>query len=95
VTNTGSIAGDESAQVYLGSPATVPSGGQIAKNALVGFGRVSLQPHASQHITVHISQRQLSYWATGLGWIVATGDRTVSVGSSSRTLPLQQTVTIR
>jgi beta-glucosidase len=94
VKNTGSVAGAESAQVYLGSPATVPPGAQIAKNALVGFDRVSLQPHASKRITVHISQRQLSYWATGLGWTVATGDRTVSAGSSSRTLPLEQTVTI-
>jgi beta-glucosidase len=83
VRNTGSRIGSEVPQVYLDAPASHPV--PMADSALVGFQRVTLRPGQSARITVHIGQRQLSYWSTvQQDWVVATGRRTVRVGSSSR-----------
>ena len=42
VTNTGSVAGDEVPQIYVGSPASTPV--PMAVKALGGFKRISLAP---------------------------------------------------
>ena len=64
VTNTGDVAGDEVAQVYLGA-AEVPNGVQMAEKQLAGFARVEdLQPGESREVSISISQRSLSYWNT-------------------------------
>ena len=107
VTNTGPVAGSEAAQVYLGE-AKVPDGVQIAKYQLAGFVKIrDLQPGESETVTVHIGQRSLSYWDTAREelyvrpdgtadkWTVATGARTIYVGSASDDFRLSQRVTIR
>jgi len=96
VTNTGRSAGDAVPQVYLGAPSTRPAGVQFADDALAGFERVTVKAHQSRWVTVTVQQRELSYWSTARSaWKVATGTRTVSVGDSSRSLPLHRSVTIR
>ncbi len=82
--NTGSLAGAEVAQVYLGFPAGI---GEPA-NRLVGWSKVLLQPGAQQNVTVNVdansSSHPLSYWSTSTnGWVVAPGVYTVYVGNSS------------
>ena len=82
--NTGSLAGAEVAQVYLGLPDGI---GEPAKR-LVGWNKVLLQPGAQQNVTVKVdansSSHPLSYWSTSAnGWVVAPGDYTVYVGNSS------------
>ncbi|MFI5097410.1 MAG: beta-glucosidase family protein [Candidatus Acidiferrales bacterium] len=82
--NTGTIAGAEVAQVYLGFPAGI---GEAAKR-LVGWNKVLLQPGAQQHVTVKVdansSSHPLSYWSTTTNsWVVAPGVYTVYVGNSS------------
>ncbi len=93
VKNTGSADSDEVPQVYLSAPAEIPSGIQFPVRALVAFDRVHIPAGKSQAVTLHVAPRQLQYWSTAQQkWITATGKRTVSVGSSSRDLPLHDTV---
>jgi beta-glucosidase len=47
-------------------------------------------------ITIHLAPRQLSYWSVANGsWVVATGDREVSIGSSSRDMRLTALTSVR
>jgi beta-glucosidase len=89
VTNTGSVAGSEVAQVYVGEPA---SSGE-PPNSLRGFQRVTLDPGQSQQVSVVLDQQSFQYWANN-SWVDAAGTNTISVGSSSRDLPLTGAVNI-
>jgi beta-glucosidase len=94
VKNTGSAAGTAVPQVYLGAPATIPSGVQFAGNALAAYGRVTLAPGQSRTVSLHVPLRQLQYWTDASGWVTATGNRPVVVGDSERTAQLTATVGI-
>ncbi|MCF3962951.1 discoidin domain-containing protein [Streptomyces fuscigenes] len=84
VTNTGSRAGAEVAQLYLGSPAA----GEPAKQ-LKGFQRVDLQPGASAKVSFTLTPHDLAYWSTSSNtWTTPAGSFRVQVGDSSRNLPL-------
>lgn len=90
LTNTGSVAGAEVAQVYLGFPSAIGFSDGIGEpaNRLVGWSKVLLQPGAQQHVTVNVdansSSHPLSYWSTTTNsWVVAPGVYTVYVGNSS------------
>jgi beta-glucosidase len=76
VTNSGSVAGDEVAQVYLKFPA-VP-GAPI--RALRGFQRIHLAPGANQRVEFHLQSRDLSMVTDAGDIIVAQGKYGVSVG---------------
>lgn len=76
VTNTGKVAGDEVAQLYLKFP-DVP-GAPI--RALRGFQRIHLEPGASQTVHFHLKKRDLSMVTSKGDIIVAQGRYTVSVG---------------
>lgn len=83
--NTGSRAGAEVPQVYLGLPAST---GEPPKR-LVAFDKVWLEPGEEKQVTLTIdpaaSNHPLSYWDTSKqGWAIADGEYTVYVGSSSR-----------
>ncbi|MBM9508114.1 glycoside hydrolase family 3 C-terminal domain-containing protein [Actinacidiphila acididurans] len=88
VKNTGSRAGTEVAQVYVGQPAAT---GEPPKN-LRGFQRVSLAAGATQHVTITLNARSFQYWNNG--WTNASGSNTVSVGASSRDIRLTGRATI-
>jgi beta-glucosidase len=76
VTNTGKLAGDEVAQLYLNFP-NVP-GAPI--RALRGFQRIHLEPGASETVKFHLKPRDLSM-VTDMGDVIVTqGKYTVSVG---------------
>jgi beta-glucosidase len=84
LTNTGSVAGAEVAQVYLGLPASTNE----PPKRLVGWKKALLQPGTSQGLTIEIdrndSSHPMSYWDTALnGWKVAPGEYTVYLGNSS------------
>ena len=80
VTNTGSRAGTEVAQLYLGDPA---SAGEPARQ-LRGFQRVQLAPGQSTQVSFPLTARDLAYWKTAAnGWSVASGSYQVWVGDSS------------
>jgi beta-glucosidase len=94
VRNTGAVAGDGVAQVYLGAPDTPPSGVQFAPKALAAYARVTLSPGQTKAVTLHVPVRQLQYWSTTRGWSTATGTRRLIVGPDERTPALSTTVAI-
>ena len=76
VTNTGKVAGDEVAELYLNFPHV--AGAPL--RALRAFQRVHLDPGASQRVKFDLKPRDLSM-VTDVGQIeIPEGDYTVSVG---------------
>jgi beta-glucosidase len=95
IRNTGDTASDEVPQVYLGAPNEIPAGIQFPMRALAAFDRIHLAPGESRTITLKVPARQMQYWSTTESrWITAAGQRTISVGASSRDLRLHQTITV-
>jgi beta-glucosidase len=93
VKNTGSVAGAEVAQIYVGDPsATV----KRPKMELKGFSRVMLAPGEIRHVTTTLDKRSLAYWDTAThAWKVDPGKFVVYVGDSSENVPLQQDITVQ
>ena len=91
VRNTGSRTGSEVAQLYVTDPA---SAGEPPRQ-LKGFAKVSLRPGQTKHVTLTLDQRAFSIWdTTAQRWTTVPGRYTVSVGDSSRDLPLSAPVTV-
>jgi beta-glucosidase len=93
--NTGTLAGAEVAQVYLGFPASTGE----APQRLVGWSKVLLQPGAQQTVTVTVDatspSHPLSYWdVNSNGWLTAPGTYTVYVGNSSDNVTSAGTFTV-
>jgi beta-glucosidase len=88
--NAGAVRGAEVSQVYMTSPATLAV---AAPRTLVGFERVELPAGGARKVTVHMDERAFSYWSVERhDWQVATGERTVYVGASSRDVRLESRV---
>ena len=91
VTNTGSRAGADVAQLYVTDPA---ASGQPPL-ALEGFQRVSLGAGASTTVSFPVTQQNLQYWnSTSNAGATSTGNYTISVGDSSASLPLTGTLAV-
>ena len=91
VSNTGTLAGATVAQLYLGMPASAPSGTPV--RVLRGFQKLSLAAGASAQVTFNLMRRDISYWdVVAQDWRIPAGDMTVSVGFSSRDLQVNGTV---
>jgi beta-glucosidase len=94
LTNTGSRAGAEVAQLYVSLP-SLPNVPQPPRQ-LKGFRRVELAADASAHVTMTLDARALSYWdTTSHGWKVAPGSYSVWAASSSRDLRLSQSFDVK
>ena len=92
--NTGSRAGAEVAQLYVGLP-SLPNVPQPPRQ-LKGFRRVELDAGETANVILTLDARALSYWdVTSHGWKAAPGTYTVWVGSSSRDLRLTQTFEVK
>ena len=78
VKNTGSVAGDEVAELYLAPPQTALS----AAKALSGFERVHLLPGATKHVIFHLDPRTLSQVGADGSRKVMPGNYSISVGGS-------------
>ncbi|KAI1380130.1 glycoside hydrolase family 3 protein [Hypoxylon crocopeplum] len=88
VTNTGSVAGAEVAQLYVGIP-----NGPVKQ--LRGFEKPILDPGESTVVEFELTRRDLSTWdVVAQNWLLQEGDYAISVGSSSRDLPLTGTLTV-
>ena len=88
VTNTGSVAGSDVAQLYLGFPAAA---GEPPRK-LVDYQRVTLAPGQSTTASFKINPRD-EWWWDKTGWNETSGTYTVEVGDSSAAadLPLHDT----
>ena len=91
VTNTGEMAADEIAQIYL-SPTKADQ--PIRPIQLQGFARVSLQPGETKKVRVKLYTDQLGYY-THSQWNIAPGSYIVKIGASSTDIRLQDQVTLR
>lgn len=91
VTNTGSRAGADVAQLYVSAPA---ASGEPPRQ-LEGFARVNLQPGASQTVQFPLTQRNLQYWNSSTSsWATSTGSYGIEVGDSDANLPLSGTLSV-
>lgn len=92
--NTGSRPGSSVVQLYLSLPsprADVPQ----PKVVLKDFKKTRLAPNLMESLEFEVSPKQLSYWDPELeSWKIAAGCYGVSVGFSSRDLPLEQKVAL-
>ncbi|HEY3609118.1 MAG TPA: glycoside hydrolase family 3 C-terminal domain-containing protein [Pseudonocardiaceae bacterium] len=91
VTNTGSRAGAEVAQLYVGDPSSsaVPE----PPDQLQGFVKVSLAPGQTRRVSFTLTSRSFSFWDTASSsWRVAGGTYHLNVGDSSRSLPLTASI---
>ncbi len=89
LTNSGSRVGTETAQVYLGLPASADE----PPKRLVGWAKVELKPGEFKEVSVTLNPNStshpLSYWSVSMSsWEVASGDYQVYVGASSRDIRL-------
>lgn len=76
--NTGNLAGDEVAELYL----TQPPGYQTPIRKLVGFQRVHLTPGQSTHLSLMVDPRSLSQVDAKGNRLVLPGSYTISLGST-------------
>ena len=90
VANTGSRTGVAVPQIYVGFPHVA----EEPPRQLKAFDRLTLAPGAARTVTLTLSQHAFEYWADG-GWRTAPGDYLISVGASSRDLPLARAVVLR
>ncbi len=90
VKNTGSFAGAEVVQLYIGAP---QDGLHRPLRELKGFRKVFLQPGESRTVTFTLTGRSFAVWQDG--WKIPAGTYTVCIGSltasiqkSGETLPV-------
>ena len=93
VANAGPRAGAAIPQVYIGLPSSpaVPE----PPRQLAGYARVWLRRGEQRRVRIALAPRAFSYWSTARhAWSYASGCATISVGSSSRDLPLSRRVAL-
>ena len=93
LTNTGKRRGTEIAQVYVGKLPTRAV--DTPAKQLAGWARATLNPGASQRVTVTLDRRALSYWdVTTHGWVTPSGRVRIRVGASSADTRLSGAITV-
>ena len=97
VTNTGDRTGQQVVQIYVSFPDNVidASTGQhisFPVRVLRAFEKAEVAKGATMLIQVRLTRKDLSYWSVGQqNWVMPGGPITISVGASSRNLPLNVT----
>jgi beta-glucosidase len=92
VTNSGSRAGAEIAQIYT----SLPESAKEPPKRLVGWSKVQLQPGETKQVDVEIDPLFLSVFnVEKKGWEHVPGDYGFLVGGSSQDLPLKQSVQLQ
>jgi beta-glucosidase len=81
VTNTGTIAGDEVAQLYVREDV---SSVETPERALKGFSRIHLEPGETKAVQFDLPQSELAVWNAEKKWVVEPGAYTIWVGDSSQ-----------
>ena len=94
VENTGKVAADKIAQIYISS---TKDDQPIRHIQLQGFARIPLQPGERKTVRVKLYVEQFGYYSnTGQRqWNIAPGTYTVKVGASSADIKLSENVTLK
>jgi beta-glucosidase len=92
ITNTGKVAGEEIAQVYVkDNESTIFR----EEKALKGFVKIKLDAGETKQVSVELDIRCFSFYNTLINnWTVESGDFTIMVGASSKDIRLNEIVTI-
>jgi beta-glucosidase len=91
VTNTGRREGAEVVQLYVQDPSAATEPMQLK-----GFTKVSLAPGQTKTATVRLDRSSFATWDTAAGrWSVLLGAYAIRVGTSSESLPLRGSVTLK
>ena len=94
IKNTGQVAADEIAQIYL-SPTSASQ--QIRPIQLQGFARVALNPGETRTVTTCLYIEQLGFYSHQgeRQWNIQPGTFTIKVGASSTDIRLQSQITLK
>ena len=94
IKNTGKMAADEVAQIYL-SPTSDDQ--HIHPKQLQGFARVSLQPGESKNVCVTLFTEQFGFYSNDgqRQWNIAPGSYVLKIGSSSTDIRLCEFVYLK
>jgi beta-glucosidase len=84
ITNTGARPGAEVVQLYVGAPRAAHE----PLRQLKAYRRVHLAPGQTRTVHLRLARNDLAAWNPGSGWRVAPGTYRLSLGESSRSLPL-------
>ncbi len=91
IKNTGTRAGADVVQLYVGDPAATGEPPRQLRN----FTRVDLAAGASQTVQFTVTAHDLAHWdTTANGWSATAGSYQILVGDSSRNLPLSGSVSV-
>lgn len=91
LTNSGSLAGSEVAQLYLSFPEEASQPPRVLR----GFEKVSIAAGQTTELVFSLRRRDISYWdVDSQNWAIADGQYTISLGSSSRDLRGNNTFTV-
>jgi len=91
VRNTGSRPGREVVQVYASRP---DSAVERPVKWLAGFAAVDADPGETVNVGILLPERAFQHWADG-GWTLEAGTFGLAAGSSSASLPLTASVTLK
>lgn len=92
LTNTGKVAGEEVAQLYMQD--TFASVVRPVKE-LKDFAKVKLKPGESKQIIFELSPEKLSFYHEEKGWIIEPGEFKVMVGAASNDIKLKSSFEFR
>jgi beta-glucosidase len=91
VTNTGSVAGAEVAQLYISEPDAKT---KRPERELKGFEKVRLAAGETRHVSLNLDARSFSYWdEPSHNWKMDIGKFLIHVGDSSESTPLEGSLT--
>ncbi|KAL2674183.1 glycoside hydrolase 3 [[Neocosmospora] mangrovei] len=84
ITNVGSVGGEEVAQLYVAIPNSPPK-------QLRGFEKLAIEKGSSAEVQFELTRRDFSVWdVVKQEWTLQTGNYTIFVGASSRSLLLEE-----
>ncbi|KAI8653805.1 Fn3-like domain-containing protein [Fusarium sp. Ph1] len=84
IMNVGPVRGEEVAQLYVAIPNSPPK-------QLRGFEKLAIEKGSSAEVQFELTRRDFSVWdVVKQEWTLQTGNYTIFVGASSRSLPLEK-----
>lgn len=93
LTNTGKVAGEEIAQLYV-KPLT--KGVFKARRQLKGFTKVQLDPGETKQVEIQLDDKAFAYFNVEVDrWVIEAGEYEIEVGSSIDTIHLVHTLQVK
>ncbi len=93
VTNTGKVAGAETAQLYVRDTHAAVA---RPEKELKGFSKITLQPGQSQVVRIRLTAKEFAYWdVTTHGWKAEPHEYAILVGGASNAIKLEGKVTLQ